>query len=155
MDFQHRRIFAKGCCGMALLALGLSQIACDGKAADAKLTAEGRMASLENKVSLLDLRLQMAEAKLKAPVATQGASAGAPAYGFELVVTWPSKGGNDYRRGYATSEACERARQAIFADDARRVAESHAAHERERAESGRDIIYGSEPPGANAVCVPQ
>ena len=72
---------------------------------------------------------------------------------YELVVSWPDKGGNDYRRSFDDEGRCEEARKAVFAENARRASESREQADRE-APPGFHSIHVPQPPEASAVCIP-
>lgn len=137
---------------VAALILALALAGCSRQADDAKFQTQARLAAVENKVSLIDLRLQMAEAKVK----SGDAMAPAPrATGVELIVSWPNKGGNDYRHAYSNMDQCEQAKASLYKQEADRIAAAHAKREREDAASGRQVIYGSDPQGVSVACLTQ
>lgn len=79
-----------------------------------------------------------------------GACLASPAWAavrHELVVHWPDQKGVDYRRVFATLEACQRGRAAVLAEYQRRVAEAVANARR----NGLKLIV--PPTAPYAICI--
>lgn len=71
----------------------------------------------------------------------------------ELVARWPHEARAGYNRVFASQRACERARQTIMADHARRVADIRRRNAQDAAAGVPRVIYG-EPAVPMAVCIP-
>jgi hypothetical protein len=72
--------------------------------------------------------------------------------GATLVVTWASKGGNDYRHDYVTMSECRRAADAVISQEQARRDAADAEQERTMAASGWVVAHGGL--GVTADCLP-
>lgn len=118
--------------------------------------SDERVAQLEGRTSDLAAQVRADETRLSKLEAWQVVSVSpdpAQASQAELIVTWPEKGGNDYRRSYATMEACEKARKAVLDENDRRQADSNAAAD-QNVVPGMHIVAHAQVPRASAVCLP-
>lgn len=142
----------------AAVILALTMVGC-APAVPADKALQDEVHALDSRITALELRTKVAEMKV-ASLGKKAADAEVRAVnGFELVVTWPEKGGNDFRHSYETATACEAARQAIFAENKRRYDESQAAlgKPQQNGQGGwmpTTVAVGA-PPSASAVCLPQ
>lgn len=112
-----------------------------------------RVAALEKQAADLNEQVRVVQGRITA-MQVRTAHDEAPSGGATLIVSWPQKGGNDYRHHYPTVAACEEERSRIQQDETARRAESRAAEDRQAAADGfRIIAHGSAAPGKTADCV--
>lgn len=72
---------------------------------------------------------------------------------YELVVSWPSGGGEPYRRGYTDQQACDAARRAVFQENERREAVNQAQVGQANA-AGYTVTAVGSVAQASAICIP-
>ena len=129
--------------GRALLMLGLPCLvltsACQSKQSD----QAAEIANLKQQIH----QLQADHSAQESEVAAERERA-KPKY--ELLVT---KGATKFTQTYTSSEMCENARQAIFAEDQRMASEAQSQIGKPNA-AGVTEIYSSPPAKSSAVCLP-
>lgn len=124
---------------------------CDGPQRE----SAAKIDKLERQVSELSTQVYLDRDRITRVMVEKADRAASPPAAFELVVSWPQKGGNDYRRPYADAEICEKARQAISDDNRRRQSESNSAADADAQRSGSRVLAHAVVPMASAVCIPQ